>query len=91
MKPIVLPDLPMNLKRAQEANQLNLEKVGIFYFICWIQNSSRIAFVDQVNQSLIQRKQNKLGLMDERSIYEFRVQVSIFNFLLVVLQKDNCP
>ena len=50
VKPVVLPDLPMNMKRAPKANQVKLEKAWILYFICWIQNSRRIAFVDRVNQ-----------------------------------------
>ena len=50
MKSVVLHNLPMNMKGALKANQVKLEKAKIFYFIYWIQNSLKNAFVDQVNQ-----------------------------------------
>ena len=75
VKLVVLPDLPMNMKRALKANQVKLEKGGIFDFICWIQKSRRIAFVDRVNQfvSTYSMKIKKLGLTDKRSIFQFKV------------------
>jgi hypothetical protein len=52
VKPVMLPDNPLALKRAWKANQLRLETAGIFEFLCWVQLVPRVAFVDHTMQFL---------------------------------------
>ena len=52
LKPIVLPQITMTLKRAWKANRGNLEKAGIFDFLCWVQSATRVAYVEKVTQFL---------------------------------------
>lgn len=52
LKPIVLPPITMTLKRVWKANRENLEKAGIFDFLCWVQSATRVAYVEQATQFL---------------------------------------
>lgn len=48
LKPITLPVITMTLKRVWKANRENLEKAGMFDFLCWVQGRTRVAYVEQV-------------------------------------------
>ena len=52
VKPVVLPDIPLALKRAWKANQVKLETAGVFEYLCWVQAVTKVAFVDHVLQFL---------------------------------------
>ena len=48
VKPITLPAISLALKKAWKSNQANLEKAGIFNYLCWIQGAVRAAHVAKV-------------------------------------------
>lgn len=50
IKPMVLPNISTALKTAWKDNNVNLEKAGIFRFLCWVQTTTRVAYVDRVIQ-----------------------------------------
>lgn len=50
IKAVALPAIPMTLKKAWKTNQANLEKAGMFRYLCWIQGAIRAAYGDRVTQ-----------------------------------------
>lgn len=47
-KPMVLPPITMAMKTIWKANKVKLEKAGIFYYVCWIQSITRLAYTGEV-------------------------------------------
>lgn len=52
VKPAMLFDTPLALKKAWKANQIKLERAGLYEFLCWVQVILRVAYVDHVLQFL---------------------------------------
>lgn len=50
IRAVALPDIPLALKKAWEANQVNLEQAGMSNYLCWIQRATRVAYVEKVAQ-----------------------------------------
>lgn len=52
VKPAVLPNIPLVLKKAWKANQIQLETAGVFEYLCNMQIYTKVAFVNHVLQFL---------------------------------------
>lgn len=75
LNPVVLPAITMTLKRAWKANRENLEKAGMFDFLCWVQSATRVAYVAQVTQFLqTYAPDTETAQVDDKTI-DFSAQV----------------
>lgn len=75
LKPMTLPGITMTLKRAWKANSENLEKAGVFDFLCYVQGATRVAYVEPITRFLHTYTPDTGTAQVEARVIDFFVQV----------------